>query len=151
MVRSNSNSDAELLKTLWHSLSFDTFNGITLEALKNLVCIIMKLPADTMWKMVKEGDEGEKLQERFKVFYLNRLSLKKIKATPEIYTHRPRLSEGTIKIAQNSKKRKMHEDKFACEAALLDKVAKIKAESTKECTFKPKILEYSSNAKLEQR
>jgi len=157
MVRINNESDAELLKTLWKSLSYDTSNGITLESLKNLVCIIMKLPADTMRLISRESDETfgvepiERLQEKFKVFYLNRMSSKKIKTTPEIHTHRPRLSEGTIRIAQNSKKRKMHEDKFAREAALLEKVVKIKAETTKECTFKPKVLEYRSNTKQESR
>lgn len=150
MVKSNSESDAELLKGLWKSLGYDSSNGITLDSLKNLVCVIMKLPAEEC--TTRDYHEPiEKLQEKFKVFYLNRMSTKKIKTTPEIYTHRPRLSEGTVRIAQNSKRRKMHEDKFAREAALLDKATKIKAETTKECTFKPKILEYRSGSKQDLR
>lgn len=99
------------------------------------MCGVMKLTAE------------EGLHERYKELYLNKMSAKKSKALPEMYTHRPKLSEGTVKIAQKSRRRKMHEDKFVREAAMLEKASKIKAEYAKECTFKPKILEYRSNSK----
>lgn len=132
LVRSNSGKDFELATKLWQTLG----EHIPLCILKEVLSAIMKLPFDPT--VDKELDFA-KLHETFKLFYLNKMSAKKQKVVTEVYSYRPKLSEMSMKIARRQRNYDLKEQRSKHEATIMETARKVLTESTKECTFKPRI------------
>ena len=168
MVNIYSEGDIKLLEELWNILDCDSHNGLTIESLKNIVNAIMRLTPDSppttkssielpfMGRYIGSTfyltqNESERFHEKFRVFYLNKMAAKRKEGIPEIYTHKPKLSENTIKIANKSKKRNPYQGKEEHDADVLKKKTQETFQLDKECTFKPQILNYRSNSKLREK
>ena len=172
LVRTGNESDHGLVKKLWKSLDCETCGGISLKTVENVIYAIMNIAPDPMpdsqefqpsvsflakpsmgsyfsYCFYLDPDESNKFHEEFKPLYLNKISLRECKVVPEVYTHHPKLSEGTLKLARKNRisPEKLYEQRIARKAAFLNEVERTKAEIDKECTFKPKILEYCAAAK----
>jgi len=156
------------VEKLWKTLDCDTRCGVSIDSVRNIVCAIMNTQPDdppendykinslgpfckpTIGKYVNSHiyfskEETVKMHEEFKELYLNKMSVRKRKVIPEVYTYKPQLSERTIKLAPKSKNKciELHGKLAERQAALMGEIQKIKAEIDKECTFKPKTTEYS--------
>jgi len=134
MVNSNSGKDYELAMKFWQILSGQS--QIALNVLKEVLSAIMKLPFDPL---INSQIDFSKLHETFKSFYLNKMSIRKLKIIPESYSYRPKLSELSMKIAKRQRNYDLKEQRSKHEANLIETVRKVITDVTKECTFKPKI------------
>jgi hypothetical protein len=103
-------------------------------------------------------EESKEMHKMFYLFYLNKIAQKKEVLPEPVYPHKPSLSKNTVVLASKSKERRINA--FKRENIAVENVEeimkserdrqfnemkiKIKEEEAKECTFKPKILEFAS-------